>query len=166
MPERCWKIDHDPLKNRVIVRYWGVTPTPSLLTSMDELREAIPATRPILVIDVRELEGHNADGRPLWQAFLKEQKENISAVYVVSPLAMAATRMVATVIGLAVGLRLRLVESLREVPLGRIYRATPSRAVPLGRIYRATPSRRLPSGDVANRRRCAPAAARARTRRE
>jgi hypothetical protein len=116
MPERCWKIDHDPLKNRVMVRYWGSTSNAALLASMEELRESMPATRPILVIDVRELEGHNPDGRPLWQVFLKEQKANIAAVYVVSPLAMAATRMVATVIGLAVGLRLRLVESLREVP--------------------------------------------------
>jgi hypothetical protein len=116
MADSCWKVDHDPLKNRVIVRYWGPTPTSSLRSSMEEIRKPMRGTRPTLVVDVRELEGHNPEGRPLWQNFLKENKANFSAVYVISPLAMAATRMVATVIGLAVGLRLRLVETLHEVP--------------------------------------------------
>ncbi|HEU4404395.1 MAG TPA: hypothetical protein VFS43_03800 [Polyangiaceae bacterium] len=116
MPVKCWKIDTDPLKNQVKIRYWGYTPTDALAASIDELRAALPKTPSVLVIDVRELEGHNPEGRPLWKVFLEQHRSVLSTVYVVSPLPMAATRMVALVIGLAVGVRLRLVDSLKDIP--------------------------------------------------
>ncbi len=112
---KCWQITPQPSQNTLLIRYWGPTPTDALGASLDELERAMPKVPTTLVVDVRELEGHNPDSRHLWQAFLAKYKANLVAVYVVVPSAWAIHRMVASVMGLAVGIRLRLVESPDQI---------------------------------------------------
>jgi hypothetical protein len=112
---KCWEISVHPLRHSVRIRYWGPTPTDALTASLAELNNAMPKAPTTLVIDIRELVGLNPDSRELWQTFLANHKRNLEAVYLVVPHAWAIHRMIASVMGLAVGLRLRLVESTDEI---------------------------------------------------
>lgn len=112
---KCWQITPQPLRNTILIRYWGPTSSEALTASLDELGAAMPKVRTTLVVDLRELVGHNPDSRHLWQAFLAEHKPMLETVYVIVPRAWAIHRMVASVMGLAVGMRLRLIESPDEI---------------------------------------------------
>jgi hypothetical protein len=112
---KCWQITPQPLRNTILIRYWGTTSSEALTASLDELATAMPKVPTTLVVDVRELVGHNPDSRQLWQAFLAEHRPKLETVYVIVPRAWAIHRMVASVMGLAVGMRLRLIESPDEI---------------------------------------------------
>jgi hypothetical protein len=115
MVTKCWQITPQPLRHAVFVRYWGATSTAALVASLEDLERVMPRERTTLVVDVRELVGHNPDSRHLWQDFMASHKASLEAVYVIVPRAWAIHRMVATVMGLAVGIRMRLVESPDEI---------------------------------------------------
>ncbi|HEU4537106.1 MAG TPA: hypothetical protein VFS00_23455 [Polyangiaceae bacterium] len=113
---KCWQITPQPSRNTMLVRYWGLNPTDALAASLEELERAMPKVRTKLVVDLREVIGHNPSARHLWQDFLLAHKDRLEAVYLITPRAATMHRMVASVLGLAVGLRLRLVESPDEIP--------------------------------------------------
>ena len=112
---KCWHITPQPLRKSVLIRYWGPNPTEALTASLQELERVMPNARTTLVVDVRDVVGHNPDSRHLWQEFMARHKRNLVAVYLIVPRAWAIHRMVATVMGLAVGIPMRLVESADEV---------------------------------------------------
>jgi hypothetical protein len=66
-----------------------------------------------LVIDIRELNGHNSETRDLWKVWLGKHKRQVRSVVVVLQRAMALHRMVTAAVGLAVGIRIEVAE---EVP--------------------------------------------------
>ncbi|MCU0685853.1 MAG: hypothetical protein MUF34_27030 [Polyangiaceae bacterium] len=113
---KCWQITPQPSRNAMLIRYWGPNPTEALIASVEELERAMPKVRTKLVVDVREVIGHNPASRQIWQDFLLAHKARVELVYLIAPRAATIHRMVASVLGLAVGIRLRLVETPDEIP--------------------------------------------------
>lgn len=106
-----WSLRVDAL-GRVQLTFIGPTKTDAMVACLEAL-SSVMRDRTDLIIDIRELNGHNIDTRDLWKVWLGKHKRQIRSVVVVLQRAMALHRMVTAAVGLAVGIRIEVAE---EVP--------------------------------------------------
>lgn len=106
-----WSLRVDAL-GRIQLAFVGPTKTDAMVACLDAL-SSVMRDRTDLIIDIRELDGHNIDTRDLWKGWLSKHKRQVRSVVVVLKRAMALHRMVTAAVGLAVGIRIEVAE---EVP--------------------------------------------------
>lgn len=106
-----WSLRVDAL-GRILLTFVGPTKTEAMAACLEAL-SSVMRDRAELVIDIRQLNGHNIDTRDQWKVWLKQHKRQIRSVVVVLQRAMALHRMVTAAVGLAVGIRIEVTE---EVP--------------------------------------------------
>lgn len=77
-----------------------------------EALSAVMRERTDVIIDIRELDGHNIATRDLWKAWLRQHKHQVRSVVVVLKHAMVLHRMVTAAVGLAAGIRIEVTEQI------------------------------------------------------
>lgn len=105
-----WSLRVDA-SGRIRVVFFGPTTTEALMKCLEALSSVV-RDQVELIVDIRELVGHNTDSRELWKIWLANHKSQVRSVTVVVERAMALHRMVTTVVGLAVGIRIHVVDEL------------------------------------------------------
>lgn len=91
--------------------FFGPTSTRGLREGIAALERVMPKgdDKIDLVIDLNRLVGHNPDSRATWTEWLVHNKRKLNLVLVVVPQAASLIKMVAAAVGLAAGIRLRVV---------------------------------------------------------
>lgn len=97
---------------RIQLAFIGPTKTEALVACLAAL-SSVMHDRADVIIDIRELVGHNIETRDLWKGWLSKHKSQVRSLIVVLQRAMALHRMVTAAVGLAVGIRIQVTE---EVP--------------------------------------------------
>jgi hypothetical protein len=105
-----WSLRLDAL-GRIQLTFVGPTKTDAMVACLDAL-SSVMRERTDLIIDIRELDGHNIDTRDLWKVWLSKHKRDVRSVIVVLKRAMALHRMVTAAVGLAVGIRIEVTEQV------------------------------------------------------
>jgi hypothetical protein len=105
-----WSLKNDG-RGRIYLSFFGPTATDALVECLKALTTMMHDDVQ-LIVDLRELDGHNVESRPLWRDWLTRHKAQLSNVVVVVKRAMVMYRMVTTAVGLAAGVRIHVVEHL------------------------------------------------------
>lgn len=105
-----WSLKNDG-RGRIYLSFFGPTATDALAECLKALTTMMHDDVQ-LIVDLRELDGHNVESRPLWRDWLTRHKAQLSNVVVVVKRAMVMYRMVTTAVGLAAGVRIHVVEHL------------------------------------------------------
>lgn len=98
----------------VWVTFFGHTYLHDLQRCFDELERVLPKTDIRLVIDLRDLADHNPETREPWKQWLRAHKKRLERVEIIVQSSAAIIKMVAATVGLAVGVKLRLVDDPEE----------------------------------------------------
>ncbi len=109
-----WTITKMAASGTIWLRFVGPTRTyevPDFLSALDEM---MPDEEANLVFDLRELEGHNPDTKEPIKTWLRDNKARIANVTMLVPKAGTILKMVAAVIALAVGIKIRIREEWDE----------------------------------------------------
>lgn len=107
-----WSLKSDE-RGRVYLSFFGPTATEALVECFKALSEMMHDDVQ-LVVDIRELDGHNVESRQLWRDWLAQHKAQLRNVVVVVKRAMVMYRMVIAAVGLAAGVRIHVVEHLPQ----------------------------------------------------
>lgn len=105
-----WSLRIDAL-GRIQLAFVGPTKTQAMVQCLEAL-SSVMHDRAELIIDIRELNGHNIDTRELWKTWFGRHKSQIRKVLVVMKRAMVLHRMVTAAVGLAVGIRIEVAEEI------------------------------------------------------
>lgn len=105
-----WSLRVDAL-GRVQLAFVGPTKTEAMVACLAAL-SSVMRERTDLIIDIRELNGHNVETRDLWKVWLSKHKRQVRSIVVVLQRAMALHRMVTAAVGLAVGIRIEVTEQV------------------------------------------------------
>ena len=105
-----WSLRIDAL-GRIQLAFIGPTRTDAMVRCLDAL-SSVMHDRAELIVDIRELAGHNIDTRELWKAWFGRHKSQVRKVIVVMKRAMVLHRMVTAAVGLAVGIRIDVAEEI------------------------------------------------------
>lgn len=109
----CWRISRDG-NDRLVVQFHGYTPTDDLRKCLRALSGALPAKDGHVIVDLREIDGHNPEVRDPWKSWIQQHKSRLASIDVVITNTNVVTRMVVGALGLATGVRMRL---LTEPPV-------------------------------------------------
>ncbi len=105
-----WSLRVDAL-GRIQVVFVGPTITEALVRCLNAL-SSVMRDRAEVIVDIRDLVGHNTDSRDLWRGWLAKHKTQLRSLTVVVKRAMALHRMVTVAVGLAVGIRIHVVDEM------------------------------------------------------
>jgi hypothetical protein len=103
-----WAIGKGAASGTVVLRFIGRTPTEEIPAFLGALTQLMPSRDAHIVFDLLQLEGHNLDTRAPIQAWLLQHKSRIADVTVLVKRAAPIIKMAATVVGLAVGIAIRI----------------------------------------------------------
>lgn len=105
-----WSLRVDAL-GRVQLTFVGATRTEAMIACLEAL-SGVMQDRIDLIVDIRELDGHNIATRDLWKVWLRKHKHQVRSVVVVLKRAMVLHRMVTAAVGLAAGIRIDVAERI------------------------------------------------------
>lgn len=107
-----WRISKGA-DGRIWVRFVGPTPTNEVRAFLDVLTASMPTSSSAKVIfDLRELGGYNPEAKQPIKSWLLEHKLTLEDVTVIIPKSSTWLRMVTAAIGLAVGVKIRILDDL------------------------------------------------------
>jgi hypothetical protein len=114
-----WAITKSAATGAIVLRFVGATRSweiPEFFAALDEM---MPAENAQVIFDLRELDGHNPDTKAPSKKWLLENKSRIGQVTIVVPRAATILKIVAGVLSLASGVKMKVRDDLEgESQLG------------------------------------------------
>lgn len=116
-----WAITKSAATGTIVLRFVGATRSWEIPEFFAALNEMMPAENAQVIFDLRELDGHNPDTKAPSKKWLLENKSRISQVTIVVPRAATILKIVAGVLSLASGVKMKVRDDLEgEVSVGRL----------------------------------------------
>lgn len=114
-----WAITKSAATGAIVLRFVGPTRSWEIPEFFAALNEMMPAENARVIFDLRELDGHNPDTKTPSKKWLLENKSRIDQVTIVVPRAATILKIVAGVLSLASGVKMRVRDDLEgEVSIG------------------------------------------------
>lgn len=107
-----WAITKSAATGAIVLRFVGPTRSweiPEFFAALDEM---MPAENAHVIFDLRELDGHNPDTKTPSKKWLLENKARIAQVTIVVPRAATILKIVAGVLSLASGVKMKVRDDL------------------------------------------------------
>jgi hypothetical protein len=117
-PDRpSWAITKSAATGTIVLRFVGPTRSWEIPEFFAALNEMMPAEDAQVIFDLRELHGHNPDAKAASKKWLMENKARIGQVTIVVPRAATILKIVAGVLSLASGVKMKVRDDLEgELP--------------------------------------------------
>jgi hypothetical protein len=112
-----WAITKSAATGVIVLRFIGPTRSSEIPEFFAALSEMMPAENAQVIFDLRELYGHNPDTKAPSKKWLMENKGRIAHVTIVVPRGATILKIVAAVLSLATGIKLRVRDELEGEPL-------------------------------------------------
>jgi hypothetical protein len=113
-----WAITKSAATGTIVLRFVGPTRTWEIPEFFAALSEMMPAENAQVIFDLRELHGHNPDTKAPSKKWLLENKSRIGQVTIVVPRAAIILKIVAGVLSLASGVKMKVRDDLEgELPV-------------------------------------------------
>lgn len=113
-----WALTKSAATGAIVLRFVGPTQSweiPEFFAALDEM---MPAENAQVIFDLRELHGHNPDTKAPSKKWLVQNKSRIAQVTIVVPRAATILKIVAGVLSLASGVKLKVRDDLEgEAPV-------------------------------------------------
>jgi len=114
-----WALTKSAATGTIVLRFVGATRSWEIPEFFAALNEMMPAENAQVIFDLRELDGHNPDTKAPSKKWLLENKSRIGQVTIVVPRAATILKIVAGVLSLASGVKMKVRDDLEgEVQLG------------------------------------------------
>lgn len=114
-----WAITKSAATGAIVLRFVGPTRSWEIPEFFAALNEMMPAENAQVIFDLRELDGHNPDTKTPSKKWLLENKSRIGQVTIVVPRAATILKIVAGVLSLASGVKMKVRDDLEgEVSVG------------------------------------------------
>ena len=114
-----WAITKSAATGTIVLRFVGATRSWEIPEFFAALNEMMPAENAQVIFDLRELDGHNPDTKAPSKKWLLENKSRIGQVTIVVPRAATILKIVAGVLSLASGVKMKVRDDLEgEVQVG------------------------------------------------
>lgn len=107
-----WTITKSAATGTIVLRFVGPTQSWEIPEFFAALTEMMPAENAQVIFDLRELEGHNPDTKAPSKKWLTENKARIGQVTIVVRRAATLLKIVAGVLGLASGVKIKVRDDL------------------------------------------------------
>jgi len=107
-----WAITKSAATGTIVLRFVGPTRSWEIPEFFAALNEMMPAEDAQVIFDLRELHGHNPDTKAPSKKWLMENKSRIAQVTIVVPRAATLLKIVAGVLSLASGVKMRVRDDL------------------------------------------------------
>ena len=119
-PDRpSWAITKSAASGAIVLRFIGPTRSWEIPEFFAALNEMMPAENAQVIFDLRELHGHNPDTKAPSKKWLLENKSRIGQVTIVVLRAATILKIVAGVLSLATGVKMKVRDDLEgDVPVG------------------------------------------------
>ena len=112
-PDRpSWAITKSAASGAIVLRFIGPTRSWEIPEFFAALNEMMPAENAQVIFDLRELHGHNPDTKAPSKKWLLENKSRIGQVTIVVARAATILKIVAGVLSLASGVKMRVRDDL------------------------------------------------------
>jgi len=112
-PDRpSWAITKSAATGAIVLRFVGPTQSWEVPEFFAALNEMMPAENAQVIFDLRELHGHNPDTKAASKKWLQENKARIGQVTIVVPRAATILKIVAGVLSLASGVKMKVRDDL------------------------------------------------------
>ena len=112
-----WAITKSAATGVIVLRFVGPTRSWEIPEFFAALNEMMPAENAQVIFDLRELYGHNPDTKAPSKKWLMENKGRIAQVTIVVPRGATILKIVAAVLSLVTGIKLRVRDDLEGEPL-------------------------------------------------
>src|SRR5262245_49152797 len=117
-PERSshstWQIGKAASDGAIWLKFVGPTPSEDVRAFIVALTASMPESHARVVFDLRELNGYNPDSKQPIKSWLLEHKLVLDEVTVIIPKVDVWLRMVTAAMGIAVGVKIRIVDDADE----------------------------------------------------
>jgi len=107
-----WAITKSAATGTIVLRFVGATRSWEIPEFFAALNEMMPAENAQVIFDLRELDGHNPDTKAPSKKWLLENKSRIGQVTIVVPRAATILKIVAGVLSLASGVKMKVRDDL------------------------------------------------------
>lgn len=107
-----WTLTTGAASGSLILRFVGPTATREIPDFLAALSQNLPPHSAHLIVDLRELEGHNLDTRAPIQRWLIEHRSRIAQVTVLVKKAATIIKMATSVVALATGMKIEIRDDL------------------------------------------------------
>src|SRR5262245_37698754 len=107
-----WAITKSAATGTIVLRFVGPTRSWEIPEFFAALNEMMPAENAQVIFDLRELDGHNPDTKAPSKKWLLENKSRIGQVTIVVPRAATILKIVAGVLSLASGVKMKVRDDL------------------------------------------------------
>lgn len=113
--EASWRIDKAAPDDTIWLTFVGPTRTHEVPEFINALTAVIPESNARIIVDLRALDGYNAETKEPMKAWLLKHKLAIEELTVLLPRSQTFLRMVVAAIGLATGVKIRIRNDMDEV---------------------------------------------------
>jgi hypothetical protein len=112
-PDRpSWALTKTAATGAIVLRFVGPTRSSEIPEFFAALNEMMPLENAEVIFDLRELDGHNPDTKAASKEWLVQNKARIARVTIVVPRAATILKIVAGVLSLASGVKMRVRDDL------------------------------------------------------
>lgn len=112
-PDRpSWSITKTAATGAIVLRFVGPTRSSEVPEFFAALNEMMPLENAQVIFDLRELDGHNPDTKAASKEWLLANKARIAQVTIVVPRAATILKIVAGVLSLASGVKMKVRDDL------------------------------------------------------